>query len=1072
MALIDMFHRKKTHQKPENKHIGLWSVDVKGLIIQLGALSKEQYYGLEQLKEEGYLAEDYLPWENFYELLKDSNHLSTVELFGFPTSVCEYRMSLTCKGAISDEDFTVLAEWHDGNGKTKRFKRIGAFIEKDQTILQENHWRILELLAEFRKERDKQPGVEVNRTYWGLIRSLAKQSQVSLEHYLEKTSVLTPEKLELTDVRISENGKSLTATPTFMGAPKSWERAFQNQNDIKKDYVLPDEDGKLVHITLPDRIHKGLQIAKDVLSNDYDPDACADFINDPESYLGNDSDTEEIFISPTRPLITYYSPKWIVNTGESNEIRSIKIELTPLTLENQTPEYIEITTPDEFLKFVNNLAQAYERKSVKVHYWRGFSLSLSELTQKQCDDLIRLANDWDSLSLESLREEALDLNNYGDRVIGFGQFLITHFPNIISNATNKWLTSEDVQDEIGFDESDIQKIQSYDENDVQELKQRIKLAEECGGSVKLPGISRRIQLEDAKELVELIQKKIEKQRQKYDEDEELNEGKVEVKKGEKLGLITNWDGETCNGDIQCSYTDMPDKPYIPKCLKKGIFLKQHQIIGLNWLQFLFNKTLTGKVKGCLLADDMGLGKTLQILTFIISYLEIKNSNALPALIVAPVALLNNWQEELYKFFDTNLSVLTLYDDTVRNLRLGNSRQNQAGLGEYKPQLKPGWLGDAKIVLTTYETLRTYQMSIGREDFSIMVCDEAQKIKNPNTAVHNAALAVKALFKVACTGTPVENSLIDLWSMFNFCQSGYLGTLSDFKRTYTGENVNLEPLRQQIACLTLRRMKKNIATDLPEKIINQECLSISMTPSQSELYRRLIKTYQSKKLLDKNKNFVLQVLPKLRLACSAPQLLPEGKTLPCNKLDSIKLLWLLETLRKIQKRGEKVIIFSEIKNVQRMLAEAIEDEFGFKPDIVNGATKSSMKENAHSNDSREALIRSFQAKPGFNVIVLSGLAVGFGVNIQEANHVIHFTRLWNPAKEDQATDRAYRIGQTRPVTVYYPTVVSDEKSLSVETFDQIVNDVLERKRQTANDMLDGVGNDLDSVIMTSIEKSLT
>ena len=372
-------------------------------------------------------------------------------------------------------------------------------------------------------------------------------------------------------------------------------------------------------------------------------------------------------------------------------------------------------------------------------------------------------------------------------------------------------------------------------------------------------------------------------------------------------------------------------------------------------------------------------------------------------------------------------------------------------------LKPNWRGDADLVLTTYETLRDLEFSFARERWSVMVCDEAQKIKNPNAAMTRSAKKQQATFRIACTGTPVENSLVDLWCLFDFVQPGLLGALNEFGSTYRRpieaksdeDRAKVEELRGMIAPQLLRRMKADVATDLKSKKVDDESRSLAMSAFQRGLYVSAIDTFRRQPSSAAGRHLAL--LHRLRLLCSDPG---DGTTETLEPIEmyrsqSPKLDWLIDTLDGIRAKEEKAIVFCEFKAIQRLIRHYVKDAFGIPVDIINGDTSAV----ASSVDSRQKRIRAFQERPGFGVIVLSPVAVGFGVNMQAANHVVHFTRTWNPAKEDQATDRAYRIGQMKDVFVYYPTVAADD----FKTFDVKLDELLERKRSLASDMLNGSGD---------------
>lgn len=327
--------------------------------------------------------------------------------------------------------------------------------------------------------------------------------------------------------------------------------------------------------------------------------------------------------------------------------------------------------------------------------------------------------------------------------------------------------------------------------------------------------------------------------------------------------------------------------------------------------------------------------------------------------------------------------------------------------------------------------------MARQPWSIMVCDEAQKIKNPAALITQSAKAIQAQFKVACTGTPVENTLVDLWCLFDFVQPGLTGALNNFGKDFLrpieqqSDDKVLESLRKLIEPQTLRRTKEEVAKDLPEKIEDKSCKHLSMLPLQRDLYTHSVVSWQNQQEISEGLAQrgagMLGLLHRLKLICAWPYSVSADLRL---RNDAPKVKWLLDTLNNIrQSSDDKVIIFTELRDIQRELQHLVSQHFGFKPFIINGDTST----KSGSDQNRQSLIDNFQSSPGFNVIILSTIAVGFGVNVQKANHVIHFTRCWNPAKEDQATDRAYRIGQQKDVYVYYPTVRDSQLMTFEETW---------------------------------------
>jgi hypothetical protein len=326
-------------------------------------------------------------------------------------------------------------------------------------------------------------------------------------------------------------------------------------------------------------------------------------------------------------------------------------------------------------------------------------------------------------------------------------------------------------------------------------------------------------------------------------------------------------------------------------------------------------------------------------------------------------------------------------------------------------------------------------------------------------VTRAAKKQNVRFKIACTGTPVENSLADLWCLFDFIQPGLLGALNEFGKRYRRpieaktdeEKARVEELRGLIEPQTLRRTKAQVAKDLPSKIEVNDCKSLPLSAYQRELYAHAVQAYRAQAENGPLKNH-LGLIQYLRQVCSSPYPLGQRPGLTEDireqELKSPKLKWLLELLADIRQRQEKVIVFVEFHDLQRQLQRYIQQRLDYSPDIINGSTSAA----ASAVNSRQKRIRAFQVRDGFGVIILSPLAVGFGVNIQAANHVIHYTRTWNPAKEDQATDRAYRIGQTRDVFVYYPVITAD-----FVTFDMKLDRLLGWKRELSDDMLNGCGD---------------
>jgi SNF2 family DNA or RNA helicase len=435
-----------------------------------------------------------------------------------------------------------------------------------------------------------------------------------------------------------------------------------------------------------------------------------------------------------------------------------------------------------------------------------------------------------------------------------------------------------------------------------------------------------------------------------------------------------------------------------------------------------------------MADDMGLGKTLQVLYFIDWISRIKTQHK-PFLIVAPISLLENWENEYNRFFEEPKMKITKL--TSRNIPRQLNRTVIQRMGEQD------------IILTNYESLRVSQLNFCAVDYEVVILDEAQKIKSPGTMVTNAAKALKSLFKVAMTGTPVENSLLDLWCIMDFCVPGLLGNAKSFAAQYqtplskpdTDIVAMGNEIHQKLGVHFLRRLKKDVAKDLPRKFEVKE--QYKMPKVQQETYQSVV----DRRLNGIEPNMLITI-QQIREVSEHPYLY--DKTIANHDMvelvrDSARLIVTVKFVDKIRDKGDKVIVFAERKETQKMLQKLFYLRYQIVAKIINGDTPTASSVYAPADRlSRQASIDEFQAQEGFNIIIMSPVAAGMGLNVTAANHVIHYSRHWNPAKENQATDRAYRIGQQKDVYVYYPMAVSD----SFRSFDVTLDELLSNKTTLA------------------------
>ena len=614
---------------------------------------------------------------------------------------------------------------------------------------------------------------------------------------------------------------------------------------------------------------------------------------------------------------------------------------------------------------------------------------------------------------------AFDLSElYSDRVIEIGVYKPKFYP-FICPYKSCWIAGASVE----TPQNGTTKVTINNEEELEKLKREIQSAKENKKGI-VEYNNTQLDIEDAMFLAQTAEKQLKDPSQPAKvESENGNEARnvlIIEENAEELGFAVK-ERAIEKGDKYTLFTD----PF----LQEGFSLKDHQKEGVAWLQHLYKS----KASGCLMADDMGLGKTLQILYFI-DWHSRKYANHKPYLIVAPISLLENWKNEYERFFmqpRMKINMLTSKDVT---------RKFDKSIVDKMQKMD--------IILTNYESLRISQLNFCAVEFDVVALDEAQKIKSPGTLVTNAAKALKCNFKIAMTGTPVENSLLDLWCIMDFCVPGLLGNAKAFAAQYQNplkkEDTDIVALGNEVhdklGVYFMRRLKKDAAKDLPDKIELKE--KVLMPPVQKEAYASVVNDYTSG--IQPN---MLVTIMHLREVSEHPYLY--DSTLLNHETDEIvdtsaRLQATIKFLDEIKKKEEKVIIFVERKETQKMLQKLCLKRYGIITKIINGDTPSIVKRNMPNKQSRQSSIDEFQAVDGFNVIIMSPVAAGMGLNVTAANHVIHYSRHWNPAKENQATDRAYRIGQTKDVFVYYPMAVRSD----IKSFDETLDDLLSRKTSLA------------------------
>jgi superfamily II DNA or RNA helicase len=450
-------------------------------------------------------------------------------------------------------------------------------------------------------------------------------------------------------------------------------------------------------------------------------------------------------------------------------------------------------------------------------------------------------------------------------------------------------------------------------------------------------------------------------------------------------------------------------------------LRPYQQIGVRWLHLLSKLGL-----GACLADDMGLGKTIQVLSLLLVRRRQTDAERRPNLLVAPASLLANWVAEIERFAP-GLTAMIAHVSAMP--------------AEELKSLSAERLARVDLVITTYGSLLRIPW-LATTSWDLVVLDEAQAIKNPGARQTRAAKKLTARARVVLTGTPIENRLGDLWSIFDFINPGLLGTAKEFteytKRLVDKPHNPYGPLRTLVQPYILRRLKtdKTVIADLPDKTEMKAFCQLSR--KQAVLYQQAVKELEEQ--LDKvegisRKGLVLAFLMRFKQICNHPsQWLGDGAWV---EEDSGKWARLRELAEVIAAKQEKVLVFTQFREMTAPLASFLGSIFGRPGLILHGGTEVKL---------RKDLVRQFQEDESVPFFVLSLKAGGTGLNLTAASHVVHVDRWWNPAVENQATDRAFRIGQTKNVLVH--------KFVCRGTLEEKIDELIESKKQLSKDLLEG------------------
>ncbi|MBD1909835.1 MULTISPECIES: DEAD/DEAH box helicase [unclassified Leptolyngbya] len=454
-------------------------------------------------------------------------------------------------------------------------------------------------------------------------------------------------------------------------------------------------------------------------------------------------------------------------------------------------------------------------------------------------------------------------------------------------------------------------------------------------------------------------------------------------------------------------------------------LREYQKRGVSWLQYLEEIGLNG----CL-ADDMGLGKTIQVIARILQERELAGKNRIkipPTLLIAPTSVVGNWHREIQKF-------APVLRATVHH---GSQRTKESQ--EFKKTCR-----ENDVVITSFTLARKDIKLFSDIQWHRVVLDEAQNIKNPKADLTKSVLKLSAPHRLALTGTPIENRLMDLWSIFNFLNPGYLGNQTQFRRNFelpiqkNNKPQQAETLKKLVEPFILRRVKtdQSIIKDLPDKV--EQKLYCNLTKEQASLYEAVVKDVEERIQTTEGierKGLILSTLTKLKQICNHPmQFLQDGSDFTPER--SHKLSRLDEMVQEAIDEGESLLIFTQFTEIGEAVEKYLRQTRHYNTYYLHGGT---------SRKKREQMINEFQdpeTEP--SVFVLSLKAGGVGITLTKANHVFHFDRWWNPAVEDQATDRAFRIGQKKNVFVH--------KFVAIGTLEERIDDMIEDKKKLAGSIV--------------------
>ena len=670
---------------------------------------------LRQLEEEGYLEagddQARIEWESYFKLGGSEEHGGSTTLMKLPPSE-SWKASLSSKGSLSDPDFSVaIQSWRDPQGNQPRgnVDIEGAVLvcAGKVALMPEATWKTARSIAERRAKQTEGWSPDENRRDWSRIRAHAVEAGADLADFLKKTVVLTPERLRIDMRKADVSGDRLVEVmPSFDGAPARWLEIFDRFSEVQERYDIPDGAG-LVQVLLPEDVRTVLREIRRMPGRRIVGERAEAFVRNPFATLGPaaataiDPDQFERAREDAGIMFARFTSRILRDEGGyPYDIGLIVEEAHDGAIRAEEAKFESARELEGFLaKLDGRIASG-----AQCCHWRGFDLEILGDTPSHADSLREALRQM----MEPRRVKAsdiFDLSKYSDRIGGFGAEKPYYSPFISKKSDEEGWFPENVDLGLCFTPEGGETVAiALDDRNLEAFRDEAQRAkDEKRDSFSFPGCPKPVPVDWAMDALQTL----------GSVKQEVGKGSFEPKKPkgdsravERKGLVVKSNVDTLDyeehrGDL----LEGRQPPKLPRCLRSGVSLKDHQLAGLSWLQHMWRSSPKA-CRGALLGDDMGLGKTIQLLTFMAAAIE-EDAGIDPFLVVAPVSLLDNWKAEIEKFFETgSMDVLTLYGPALASKRIPKSALDDSLVAAGSPKLlAPGWLGGAKVVLTTYETLR-------------------------------------------------------------------------------------------------------------------------------------------------------------------------------------------------------------------------------------------------------------------------------------------------------------------------------------------------------------------------------